>query len=222
MKVKYVNKNNIETTLTRDNTYIVVAIEFNAKYVDTAKYIQFRIIDDEKNVILCYAEDFEIILGEISVDWIFLNRKENDYSILPKKIAYNSFWEDYYNGNNEAKELLNEIYIDMISKCFCEDEIKGMLNSKNANVVIYAIKALAYITTHSYDDIILSIVEDEIKSLKNYSNMQIRQILIEGYKYLSTRTGNNIENLFQNYYEHDELYCDELDEIVGNYFLKER
>lgn len=220
MKVKYTRSDREDPNLTYNNIYFVVGIEFSSKYQEPSQYIQFRVVDDDMHVSLCKAKDFEIVECEIAANWVFVNRKENSYSIVPKRISHNLFWEEYYNDNEYAVKALDEVYIELIGRYCSEYELTEMINSRNIVKSSNAIRSLKFRPDNLFDEIIINRIEAEMRTLKEYSYPQINQVVLEGYEYLSHRTGNPVEKLFTSYYEHTDLHCDRLDEIVNYYFTK--
>lgn len=218
MKVKYIRNDGNEPSLTFNNTYFIVGVEFSSKSQEPSKYIQFRVLDDELQVTLCEAKDFEIIKGEIDSNWEFVNRKENDYTIIPKLISYNSFWENYYDDDKLAVKALNDVYIELISKYSTDCEIKEMINSKDAIKATNAIKSLRLKSENQFDELVVNRIKHEIHELMNYSNPKVNSLILEGFEYLSEKTSDAVEELFLGYYEQTILHCEKMDEIVSGYF----
>ncbi|WP_066496652.1 hypothetical protein [Abyssisolibacter fermentans] len=219
MKVKYTNTDKNEPNLSENKIYYVIAIEFSNSDSMSGNYIKYRIMNDMNQVIPYSAKDFDVVSGKLSTYWVYNAGSANDYSILPKELAYVQFWDDFYNDDKKALELFESSYMKIIMEEASTDEIKEILQ-RNEYEVSLILRGLGDSQNNDYLKDVLEIVKKEFTLFKAYSRVKIKPILIECFEYLSKIGGEKTDELFVKYYENIECQCKELDMIVNEYFSK--
>lgn len=219
MKVKYTNTDKNEPNLSKNKIYYVIAVEFSNSDSMSGNYIKYRIMNDMNQVIPYSAKDFDVVSGKLSTYWVYNAGSANDYSILPKELAYFQFWDDFYNDDKKALELFESSYMKIIMEEASTYEIKEILK-RNEYEVSLILRGLGDSQNNDFLKDVLEIVKKEFTLFKAYSRVKIKPILIECFEYLSKIGGEKTDELFVKYYENIVWQCKELDMIVNEYFSK--
>lgn len=211
MRVRFKGRKGEEPYLRNGKSYIVIAIEFT-NMPGQLGAIRYMLENDMGEVEPYTSNMFEIESSRLSTTWIFNKRKENHYLIISKDLAYNSFLEDYYNGDEVAISKMVDakakIYLEELS----DDEIlyiiKHNVNEK-IDVVLYGL-------TQERND---SFIDEVI----NYCRLHLERdederLLISHFKYLSTFNKKQIEDFFIEYLSITLMSNSKLISIVNEYF----
>jgi hypothetical protein len=123
MKVKCVetkrpNKNNKYSSITKGKEYLVLSIEFYDNSISffsksIGDFVLYRLEDDDGVVIPYPSSIFEIVSNKISYCWVPYREANDSYSLIPLQWAYRSFWDDFYNDEPRALNLLQNAKIMM-------------------------------------------------------------------------------------------------------------
>ena len=99
MKVIYKHTPNDGTIprLTKGNEYIVVGLDHEC----------YRVLNDANEPILYPKECFSISESGIPNDWIRRKYPDGEYHIDPPECAQPGFYEDYFDGNEQARNTFN-------------------------------------------------------------------------------------------------------------------
>lgn len=218
MKVKYINTLTNEPNLSSDKVYLVISIEFSNLESNSGDYIKYRIMNDQNMVIPYSARHFEVVSDRLSQCWIYNMKSKDNFSILPKDIAYNQFWEEYYNSDKHALEAFD----NAIQKVFIEElsnnEIKEILNGSNDYKINLILKALRKFKNYEYVEEVIKLIETRFSTSHTFTKEAIDSVLVVGFEYLGNIKTDDIEKFFLKYYENVEYQCKELDKIVNEYF----
>lgn len=114
MKVKCVDnsKAGYELRLSIGKEYSVLAVEVYFNSNGTTKsfgeLVKYRIVDDQEMVIPAEASCFTITCEELPDNWVAFSSNESSIDFLPKMWAYKSFWDYYYNDEENALEAFSK------------------------------------------------------------------------------------------------------------------
>lgn len=108
MKLKYIDKKELNDILTTDRIYPVICIDiiWEENFKPTFKVY---IVEDNGSTFYTDLTYFEIIEGGIPKDWEFINNVTYQ-SFLPKEINYDSFFEDLSNDDVFAIQQLKKVF----------------------------------------------------------------------------------------------------------------
>lgn len=219
MKVKYTNTDNNEPSLSENEMYYVISVEFSNSDSMSSSYIKYRILNDMNQVIPYPAKDFDVLSGRLSESWVYNAKSVNNYSIVPNEIAYTSFWEDFYNDDKRALELFESSYLKIIMEDASADEIKKLLFSSNEYKVSLIIKGIGNSGSSGFINEIIELVEKEFSLFTAFLRTKATPVIIECFNYLSKVGGSIVDEFFLKYYENAEWQCEDLDMIVNNFYL---
>ncbi|MHC1748028.1 MAG: hypothetical protein AB9856_06505 [Cellulosilyticaceae bacterium] len=212
MKVRYEGKNGEQPYLTNKKVYTVISVEFENACEQSGEYIRYRLENDIGQIRAYKANMFDVECSKLSSTWIFNKKNENNYSIIAKDIAYNSFWEDFYNDDNIAVlKLLNvksQIYLEDLS----DSEIAGIIKDAPEEKLELILNAL---TQEKNNKFIEQVIDCCKLQLNKYSN---ESLLISAFRYLSTFKQNQVEEFFIEFLSTTLTNNEELIQIVNRYF----
>jgi hypothetical protein len=101
-----------DSWLTVGKVYCVLSVTVTLK-----QGINFRIIsDDEQTPILADSRQFKIISNDIPRGWIVNLPKDNFIELAPQKWTRLGFWEEFFNGEQEALNDFEEEKSKMMSE----------------------------------------------------------------------------------------------------------
>ena len=212
MKVRYERTNGEQPYLTNKKLYVIISIEFENSIEQSGEYIRYILENDIGQIMPYKANMFEVECSKLSSTWIFNKKNDNNYSIIPKDIAYNSFWEDFYNDDDIAVfkllKVKSQIYLEDLS----DSEIAEIINDAPEGKLELILNAL---TQEKNDKFIEQVIDYCILQLNQYSN---ESLLISAFKYLSTFKKNKVEDFFIEFLSTTLTSNDELIQIVNRYF----
>jgi hypothetical protein len=84
--------------LTLKKQYRVVAISFNLHN----KTLRYNILDDFTRLAFYEEDYFEVVDNGVDQDWVLKKKSKDFYILLPQLLAYDTFYEDYHNDDEEA------------------------------------------------------------------------------------------------------------------------
>lgn len=221
MKVKYISTDGNEPNLTKNKMYYVIAVEFSNSDTMSGNYIKYRILNDMNQVIPYSAKYFDVLSGQLSSNWVYNARSVNNYSLLPSEIAYTSFWEDFYNDDKRALELLESSYLRIIMESASNDEIREYLFSSNEYEVSLILRGLRKSENSNFINEVIELVKKEFSLFSAFSSFKASPVIIEYFNYLSKVGGNLVDDFFIKYYENVEWQCEELDLIVNDFYSRQ-
>ncbi len=113
MKVKFVSwdyreKGLSQESLTIGKVYTVIGIEGGF----------YRVLNDEKEPILYEKEMFDIVDYTIPENWIRTEYDDSELFIIPPELSAIGFYEDYFDGKQEAKEKFSQFINSFLSEVY--------------------------------------------------------------------------------------------------------
>lgn len=117
MIVKFIAKDKRSTALSLECSYKVLSVEYVLKS-NVCFEIKYRILNNEGIPALYDLNIFEIIDSSIDSDFIYKSYSNGNYKLIPKLISYFSFWEDFFNGDEEAEEKFLKRFPEYVGKIF--------------------------------------------------------------------------------------------------------
>lgn len=91
--------------------YNVLSLEINCndhKQVNSFDDSLVYKIMDSYGILMPYPSQlFEIVDSIIPSNWIFKKLNESVFELIPTEWDYDGFWEEYYNGDEVAKRIVN-------------------------------------------------------------------------------------------------------------------
>ncbi len=205
MRIAYKKINHREVALNKYGFYIVIGIQRRGEGDSDNRYI----IENDNGQLMSYSSDlFEVINHKYSSYWI----ENEEKAIMPREISYKTFWEDFYNDEQVAIQVLSEVKSKIYLEELTTEEVKQIIRDKDERYIYLVIKALSMLPDKQY-------VGDIIEYCHCFLDDYKKEVSIkDAFLYLSNFKESKVEDLFVKYLLNSEVEIEEATAIVNKYF----
>ncbi len=92
--------------------YVVISIDF------VVTEIKFRILNENGIPSLYDSKLFKIIDNRICTDYVYKEYSEESFELVPEKMSYSNFWDDFFNLENDAITIFKKRFPKYKDKLF--------------------------------------------------------------------------------------------------------
>jgi len=198
------NKDN----LSMNKNYIVYSVEISQS---GEKF--YRIQNDAYQIVPYPSTLFHIASDKINKDWILWQKPNNCSALLPKQFAYLSFWENFYNDDDEALNVFNLVKEQLYQEELDDDEINQILQTGNEEEVSTVFKILTKTKNNRFINQAIQYSKSSLEKNVGYDDT-----VLSAFRYLSLFKQNEVDEFFIHYLTNIEFGSTELTSIVNSYF----
>jgi len=209
LKVIYIGTQNasLGSNLKLGKEYIVYSVFIDK--LDSENVLKYIIEDDQGGDILPYSANlFEIISSIMPPSWVFYQKRDSSYYILPSKWAYDDFWLNYYDGVDEAKENFISEKQKMFLFDLTDNEIDILVSKGEYKDVESLLKLLIKVNDLRTKKVSIEVVKSE----------RLHNLWITAFQYLIGFKEEYINDLFCNFLTYYEKTKPEIAQIIYKYF----